>query len=535
MKEKKKCAYCGKQFEGDGRRKYCSPECKEKANAGVCVICGKPTKNHRKTCSPECERLRAIQINHDEEHVKASVEKIKKTKLERYGSAGYNNLAKMQETNLERYGATTYMHSEEGAKKVKETMLERYGVEHALQADEFKQKVNDTIAKTGKSGRFHTPEWDKAMLDKYGTTVPYKNDSIKAKGIATLVERYGVTSPAKLDWVQERSKATCMRKYGVEYSFQSENNRRKSNDTCFERYGMSLLDLLHSRGRKSKINEHFAELLGVQESDMEVPIGGKYYDLRKGDVLIEVDPTVTHNSDRCIITADGKPIAPEYHLHKSEIANENGYKCIHVFDWDSPDKIKALLSNDKPVIGARECEVAFVDKKSADSFLETWHLQGKCEGDFCRVGLVHGNDLVGLMTFGTPRYDHSRQVELLRMCFSDVRIIGGAEKMFGFFLDNYKPNSIVSYCDLSKFSGSVYERLGFRLLRKSKPSAHWFNIKTKRHITDNLLRQFGFDKLFNANYGKGTSNETLMLKHGFLRVYDCGQATYAWSSSEEKE
>ena len=52
------------------------------------------------------------------------------------------------------------------------------------------------------------------------------------------------------------------------------------------------------------------------------------------------------------------------------------------------------------------------------------------------------------------------------------------------------------------------------------------NIKTKQHITDNLLRAHGFDQLFNTNFGKGTSNDELMLQAGFVTVYDCGQATY---------
>ena len=44
------------------------------------------------------------------------------------------------------------------------------------------------------------------------------------------------------------------------------------------------------------------------------------------------------------------------------------------------------------------------------------------------------------------------------------------------------------------------------------PSKHWYHLNSKRHITDNLLRQRGYDQLFNTNYGKGTNNEELMRK-----------------------
>ena len=46
------------------------------------------------------------------------------------------------------------------------------------------------------------------------------------------------------------------------------------------------------------------------------------------------------------------------------------------------------------------------------------------------------------------------------------------------------------------------------------------------HITDGLLRQRGFDQLFGTHYGKGTSNEQLMLDNGFVEIYDCGQQAY---------
>ena len=72
----------------------------------------------------------------------------------------------------------------------------------------------------------------------------------------------------------------------------------------------------------------------------------------------------------------------------------------------------------------------------------------------------------------------------------------------------------------------MYEKLGFKKVRTSGVAKHWYNLKTKEHITDNLLRQRGFDQLFKTNFGKGTSNEVLMLKTGFVEIYDCGQATY---------
>ena len=56
-------------------------------------------------------------------------------------------------------------------------------------------------------------------------------------------------------------------------------------------------------------------------------------------------------------------------------------------------------------------------------------------------------------------------------------------------------------------------------------------MKTNEHILDSVLRANGFDRLLGKEYGffgKGTSNRELMLEHGFVEVYDCGQSTYVW-------
>lgn len=532
---KKECLYCHREFEAkDKRVKYCSKECKEKANAGVCVICGKPTKQKHKTCSKECYDKLNYLNHHNPIILKKSSEHIRKTKEERYGDPNYNNREKSKQTCLDKYGSTTYISSEEGKQRFKETMLEKYGVEHALQYPEFKQKLENTIKQTGISYRFHTPEWEENMLKKYGTTVPYKNEIIRNKGIQTLLERYGVTSPTKLDWVKEKSRQTCLRKYGVEYSFQSINNRSKSEKTFLEKYGMSMQEYLHKKCKNSKLNEKFAEKYNIASEDREIKIKNKYFDFRINNYLVELDPTVTHNSDKLVLFNNSKPLDKNYHKEKTKLAAKHGFRCIHIWDWDDENKILHMIS-DKPRIFAKDCDVILVDKQTSDNFLDLYHLQNHCEGDYFRIGLVYNNDLVGLMTFGIPRYSKKHQLELLRLCFSDWVVVGGVEKMFSFFIKTFDPESIVSYCDLSKFNGDVYSRLGFKLQYVSQPSAHWYNEKSKKHITDNLLRQRGFDQLFNTAYGKGTSNEKLMLEAGFVRVYDCGQATYVWRKVSKGE
>ena len=63
-------------------------------------------------------------------------------------------------------------------------------------------------------------------------------------------------------------------------------------------------------------------------------------------------------------------------------------------------------------------------------------------------------------------------------------------------------------------------------VRNTSPAKVWS--KDGKKITDNLLRQRGYDQLFGTNFGKGTSNEELMIENGWRSVYDCGQSVWEW-------
>ena len=133
------------------------------------------------------------------------------------------------------------------------------------------------------------------------------------------------------------------------------------------------------------------------------------------------------------------------------------------------------------------------------------------------------------MTFGKPRYTQKYEYELLRLCTGHgLSVTGGASKLFNYFVKHYQSKSIISYCDLAKFTGHVYEQIGMKLDHTTAPAKVWS--KGNSRITDNLLRQRGFDALFKTSYGKGTSNEQLMIDHNWLPVYDCGQAVYTYTS-----
>ena len=378
-------------------------------------------------------------------------------------------IKRIQSTCMSRYGDPTAVNSVHSRILAKQTCLNKYGVDHYSKSSDYKEK------------------YTKTMIDKYGTTVPLRSDMILDKLRNTCLQRYGVPY-------------ACMR------------------PECRSSYRTI-----------SKINQEFSEKLhdAGLDSILEFSLDRFSYDIKVNNILIEINPSITHNS-YINIFPNCDPLDSKYHMNKTDVAEKNGYRCIHVFDWDDWSKIVELITP-KNVIYARSCEVHQIDKKSADDFTSSHHLSGRCKGQYFNYGLFYNDELVQVMTFGSPRYNKKYDFELLRLCSrSDVHVSGGASKLFKKFLEDHKNEhfSVISYCDRSKFSGDVYPKLGMTLLRITEPAKIWS--KGSKKVTDNLLRSRGYDQLFGTSYGKFTSNEQLMIDNGWLPVYDCGQKVFEY-------
>ena len=220
-----------------------------------------------------------------------------------------------------------------------------------------------------------------------------------------------------------------------------------------------------------------------------------------------------------------------YALDCVNTAHRNNLSCICVFDWDDPYKIAGMLQS-KTRIYARKCRIEEIDQKTANAFLKMYHLQGSAKGQTCCLGMYLNGELVCTMTFGKPRYNKRYEWEPIRLCFHPkYTVVGASERMFKHFVNLKRPSSVLSYCDNSKFAGLVYRRLGMNLVSLSAPSKHWYSdrgCERSPHITNNFLLQHGYDQIFNEHYGKGTSNEELIMKRGYKPLYDAGQMTFEW-------
>ena len=567
----RRCKECGKEFvPRTERQQYCDNE-----HFRPCPVCGKLVvvkylSDPPRTCSKQCAVIRRQKTCVDKYGCRdagnrpTANEKRKQTCLERYGveNPSYNPdvIEKIRETKSNHTeeekaairkkmsDAWTNM-SEERLHQVnnkrRETCLIKYGVDNPRKCEEIKQKTKATLMKTyGVDCTLKIPEVrnkaNNTMLDRYGTVNVNAVKEIQAKARKTCLERYGSPYYQQTDECKEKVIRHSLDTTGYAWPGMDPDTIQKRVQTNLDRYGVPAAFLLPEHQEKlvegmrnakhsriSQVNRDFFNKLtenGIK-CELEFRIKNYWYDIviPESHTVIEIDPSISHTTYPVIYGEIDK----NYHKSKSEIASLNGYRCIHVFDWDNWDKIISMISP-KNKIFARNCTVSVIDESSADQFLAYNHIQGSVKGQIICLGLFDKNDeLVEVMTFGCPRYNKKYQWELLRLASSrDYSVLGGAGKLLSHFVKELNPESLISYCNLSKFNGDVYTKLGFKLLRTNSPGKWWS--KSSRVISDALLRQRGYDQLFGTHYGKGTSNEELMIKNWWLPVYDCGQAVYTW-------
>lgn len=520
------CPICGKSIVWNSTRSVepCSKECrKEQTRRNYIIKYGvdHPMKNkdvqqrHKAAMKQKYGVEHALQL----ETFKSKASQTIQARLGVAWAQSSNEVkAKSFQTMIERYGGKTTLESPVLKAKMRDTMIERYGESNPSRVDELRAKAQATnIERWG----VINPMMDPSIAQKSKTTRYNNIDAITDKIKATLMEKYGVDNPAKIPEVRAKISDALRTAYP--------NFKDKMIDTNISKYGVPYYCMTEEcralQGSTiSSINKRFGaklDELHISHS-YEYPVSTYSYDIKVDDSLLEIDPSYTHN---VIGNHWGQPVSFDYHLRKTQAANDAGYRCIHIFDWDDWNKVINLVKPVERRIYARKCDIYKIHPNVGDKFLNENHIQGTCRGQLLYLGLVHEGELVQIMTFGRPRYDRSYDVELLRLCtLSGAQVVGGASRLFHHAVSTYELHNIISYCDRSKFLGKVYEAIGMHLNHVSPPQEIWS--KGNKHITANLLRSRGYDQLFHTDYGKGTDNEQLMLENGWLPIYDCGQLVY---------
>ena len=475
--------------------------------------CGKKTtfyKNwkdgYRKYCSPKCAQTDSSTKN-----------KRKKTVLEKYG---VDNIAKLEETklkqektNLKKWGYKSSFQNEYVREKWKKNIKDKFGVEHVFQLKSIKDKSRKTSLEKWGVEHFVQSDEYKEKLEDIGFSEKLKEINIKKN-----FEKYNELG---LEFISIENrilelKGECEHTFKIHY-----DSLKRRIENGYE-YCTICNPINTGQSQEEKLIIDWLKEIGLEIIERDKSLGIELDILIPNlNIAIEYNGLYWHSE----LYKDSK-----YHLNKTEICNESGIRLIHIWEDDwlyKREIVKSILLNSLKLnnkrIFARNCKIVIVDSKIKNDFLDKNHIQGKCQSSI-NIGLEYNGELVSLMTFGGRNINTKKEFELIRFCNkTHYNIVGSASKLFKYFIRNYNFENIISYADVSHFTGDLYKTLGFKYSHRSQPN-YWWVVDNIRH------HRFTYNKkrLVKEGADPKMTEVEIMYKKGYFRIFGCGQDKYIY-------
>lgn len=545
----RKCKFCGKEFHPKSSRSmYC-----EGPHFGQCEVCGKEFEIKDvqsyvpRTCSDDCRWILSKQ-NVDNDNM---VENLRTTMREKYGVNNAMEVdafrSKIIATNRAKYGVDHFAQTDMYHQKILQSSIVNYGVRHHLQAEVVRQKIGDTVKQRyGVKNVFQSQKVkDKIKetnLAKYGTEYYSSSDDWLIKNMidSSKISSYLSFRENPHNWLESHSGLTYLeleKELGVSrHHISSIVNELQLHEYILHSYSNmenEIISFICSINKDIHVVQNTRSVIGPYELDIYIP------ELKLG---IECNPTATHNSSICDPWGGG-PKSPSYHQMKTNICEEKGIQLFHIFgyEWEHrrpviESMLRNLLKCNEDNIYARKCAVRKVKANEAFAFLRKNHRQGGVHSKI-RLGLYYNEELVSLMTFGKMRStigtgsaDVSDCYELVRFCSKlNTSVVGGASKLFKYFVRNYNPRRIRSFSDRAHTKGNLYRNLGFQEVARSDAGYTWVDLSTDISYNRVNAQKHNLQKfLKDENIDLDRSERQIMIEHGFVQVYDCGTITWEW-------
>ena len=505
-------------------------------------------------------------------------DKVIKTLTERYGVDNPKKssvlIEKEKDNILKKWNGKHYMLDDKIRKKFKNTMVNNWGVEWSQQNKTISEKSRKTFSENPNKAEIINNR-KQSLLKSYENN----KEEIIYKRMSTINEKWGRHYMLD-DGIREKRKNHNFKKYGVDHHLKNKSviekrvkSYKKTITSYIEKrlpYNIKYISRDENTNKTDSYIKIYCEFC-KNESILTRQLlylrceGNKNPCLICNPILsgrsnMEIDllEFIKENYNGNILTNEKFIIDKEldiylpdinlafefnglywhselykennYHLEKTKSCLDKGINLFHIWEDDwiyKGDIVKSMILNKlgktPNKIFARKTIIKVIDdNKLVRDFLDKNHIQGFV-GSKIKIGLFYNNELVSLMTFGNLRKSLGQKseegsYELLRFCnVLNTTVIGGASKLFKYFLNNYNPNQIISYSDLSRSNGNMYQQLGFKLSHNSDPNYYYIIDDVRKH-------RFNFrkDRLVKEGFNPNKTEIQIMNERGFYRIFDCG-------------
>jgi hypothetical protein len=450
------------------------------------------------------------------------VEKSIQYKL--YTSYGYSNgdyfcrKCKMKKNNLEKWGVENPFQLESVKEKSRKTNLERFGVEFISQSTDIKKKIRKTISELDKDSVNRKREV--TNLEKWGVKNVSQSEEIKGKKEETNIKNWGSSNNKKAEIFRKGNFNIAKDKNYIKYL---QEGKSLFNCDCGENHNFEIdIDVYSKRVKWKTIICTECNPINKHQSGKEILLLNYIKSIYSGEVVqnfrierMEIDiylPQLNLGFEfNGVWWHSDEYKRKSFHLDKTNFFTKREIKLIHIWedDWDiKSDIIKSQIKNWLGLsnrIWARNCHVKEVTVSDSIEFLNKNHIQGGI-GSNLKLGLYYKNELISLMTFdnleGRKRMTTGNW-NINRFCNKlGSTVVGGASKIFKYFIKNYEVKRVISYSDRDWSTGGLYEKLNFTKISE--------NSVDYKYVVDGK-------RVHKSNF-KGIEKEIT-----YPKIWDCGK------------
>jgi ribosomal protein S16 len=491
-------------------------------------------------------------------------EKVKKTNYDRFGSfyplQSDDVKQRTKEYFIEKLGVDNPSKLKRVRKKAEKTMMDRWGVKYAMLSDNIKKKTKEYF------------------IEKLGVDNPSKLKRVREKAEKTMMDKWGVKHALQKKEFLEKLQNTNLLKYGVKNFSSSDIYRKKLSLTIFKKNEV----LINSEKYTLLNSDNLEFLIRCKSCSQDFKIQRQLWRNRiknSEDICLVCNPIIngTSKEEKNILNyikeiydgeiienfrMEGKEIDiylpnlkvgfeynglywhseinknRSYHRDKLTFFNSFGIDIIQIWEDDwlyRGDIIKSMILNKlnkSSRLFARNCSVSILSNNILlKEFIEENHIQGFV-GSKVKLGLFHKDELVSVMTFGNLRKSlgsssKDKKWELLRFCNKKgISVVGGASKLFKFFIDNYQVDEVISYSLNSYSNGNLYKKLNFIYLNDTEINYFWCKNGIRYH-------RFNFrkDKLVKEGEDINKTEVEIMYGRSYFRIFDCGSKKWIFNNN----
>lgn len=215
-------------------------------------------------------------------------------------------------------------------------------------------------------------------------------------------------------------------------------------------------------------------------------------------------------------------------------AEKQGLQPIHIWEdrWLAQEPIilsqLSSLAKKTKTVFARNTIVNRITQPQANEFLNEHHFGSSPLARY-KYGLFHKktSELLGVATYSAPRKFMRdgvayRSHELIRYGSKlNTTITGGVSKLLKAFIDDAKPDDIMTYTDRDWWTGKSYLPLGFKKIELMPPIEFWVKPTENKRFTKNQISALLKDEL-------NLDNEIhpQLSERGYIKVYNSGSRKF---------